>query len=63
MDAAMEISRARRDLGDLEAYSRYARLPGHKVRWYIVAAGNALFLSFVIALMSLTIFACVNLPK
>jgi hypothetical protein len=60
-DVANEMNRARSEVGDLGAHRKFVSQP-HKVRWYFRAAAKALFLLFVAALVSLTLFACMNLP-
>ncbi len=62
-DAANEVNKVRREEGDMAAYRRFVSIPGHKVRWYFPTAAKVLFVSFFIALASLTLFACLNLPK
>src|SRR5665213_1504470 len=61
-DVANDICDTRRMVGDTEAYRILISLPGHKVRWYFSAAAKALCVLFVVALVSLTLFACLNLP-
>lgn len=61
-DAGNEEISLRREVGDLEAYRRLVSQPGHRVRWYFPLASKGLFVLFVASLVSLTLFACLNLP-
>jgi hypothetical protein len=63
IELAGKIHEARVNLGDVEAYRKFVSGPPHKVRWYFPAAARALFVLFFVALASLTLFACLNLPQ
>lgn len=61
MDIASGIHRNRQTLGDLEAFRKAMSLPAQRVRWYFPFAKKVMFVSFVISLVCLTVFASLNL--
>ena len=63
MDAAVSIRIARMEVADPEAYSRVVKEGGTKTRSVYTWSAKVLFVSFVMALISLVAFACINTSK